>query len=50
MLIEINSIIGCKGKKYKLNLRNPLLLEEYFRVMELFDSILIVDNAYNLWV
>ena len=26
-------------QRYKLNLRNSLLLEEYFRVMEQFDSI-----------
>ena len=34
-------------QRYKLNLRNSLLLEEYFRVMEQFDSILssVIDST-----
>ena len=34
-------------QRYKLNLRNSLLLEEYFRVMEQFGSILssVIDST-----
>ena len=34
-------------QRYKLNLRNSLLLEEYFRVMEQFDSTLpsVIDST-----
>lgn len=34
-------------QRYKLNLRNSLLLEEYFRVMEQFDTILssVIDST-----
>ena len=34
-------------QRYKFNLRNSLLLEEYFRVMEQFDSILssVIDST-----
>ena len=37
-------------RRYKLNLRNSLLLEEYFRVMEQFDSTLssVIDSALGL--
>ena len=37
-------------RRYKLNLRNSLLLEEYFRVMEQFDSTLssIIDSTLGL--
>ena len=37
-------------RRYKLNLRNSLLLEEYFRVMEQFDSTLssVVDSTLGL--
>ena len=37
-------------RRYKLNLRNSLLSEEYFRVMEQFDSTLssIVDSTLGL--
>ena len=37
-------------QKYKLNLRNSLLLEEYFRVMEQFDSTLssVIDSTLGL--
>ena len=37
-------------QRYKLNLRNPLLLEEYFRVMEQFDSTLssVIDSTLGL--
>ena len=35
-------------QKYKLNLRNSLLLEEYFRVMEQFDSTLSSVISYSL--
>ena len=36
--------------KYILNLRNSLLLEEYFRVVEQFDSTLssVVDSTLGL--
>ena len=34
-------------QRYKLNLRNSLLLEEYFRVVEQFDSTLssVIDST-----
>ena len=34
-------------QRYKLNLRNSLLLEDYFRVMEQFDSTLssVIDST-----
>ena len=37
-------------QRYKLNLRNPLLLEEYFRVMEQFGSTLssVIDSTLGL--
>ena len=37
-------------RRYKLNLRNSLLLEEYFRVMEQFDSTLssVIDSTLGL--
>ena len=37
-------------QRYKLNLRNSLLLEEYFRVMEQFDSTLssVIDSTLGL--
>ena len=37
-------------QRYKLNLRNSLLLEEYFRVMEQFDSILssVIDSTLRI--
>ena len=37
-------------QKYKLNLRNSLLSEEYFRVMEQFDSTLpsVIDSTLGL--
>ncbi len=37
-------------QKYKLNLRNSLLLEEYFLVMEQFDSTLssVIDSTLGL--
>ena len=37
-------------RRYKLNLRNSLLLEEYFRVMEQFDTTLssIIDSTLGL--
>ena len=37
-------------ERYKLNLRNSLLLEEYFRVMEQFDSTLssVIDSTLGL--
>ena len=37
-------------QRYKLNLRNSLLLEEYFRVMEQFDSTLssVIDSTLSL--
>ena len=37
-------------QKYKLNLRNSLLSEEYFRVMEQFDSTLssVIDSPLGL--
>jgi len=37
-------------QRYKLNLRNSLLLEEYFRVMEQFDSILssVIDSILRI--
>ena len=37
-------------QKYILNLRNSLLLEEYFRVMEQFDSTLssVIDSPLGL--
>ena len=37
-------------QRYKLNLRNPLLLEEYFLVMEQFDSTLssVIDSTLGL--
>ena len=37
-------------QRYKLNLRNSLLLEDYFRVMEQFDSTLssVIDSTLGL--
>ena len=37
-------------QRYKLNLRNSLLLEEYFRVLEQFDSILssVIDSTLRM--
>ena len=37
-------------QKYKLNLRNSLPLEEYFRVVEQFDSTLssVIDSTLGL--
>ena len=37
-------------QRYKLNLRNSLLLEEYFRVVEQFDSTLtsVIDSTLSL--
>ena len=37
-------------RRYKLNLRNSLLLEEYFRVVEQFDSTLssVIDSTLGL--
>ena len=37
-------------QKYKLNLRNSLLLEEYFLVVEQFDSTLssVIDSTLGL--
>ena len=37
-------------RRYKLNLRNSLLSEEYFRVMEQFDSTLssVIDSTLGL--
>ena len=37
-------------QRYKLNLRNSLLLEEYFRVVEQFDSTLlsVIDSTLGL--
>ena len=37
-------------RRYKLNLRNSPLLEEYFRVMEQFDSTLssVIDSTLSL--
>ena len=37
-------------QRYKLNLRNSLLLEEYFLVMEQFDSILssVIDSTLRI--
>ena len=38
-------------QKYKLNLRNPLLLKEYFLFMEQFNSTLssVIDSTLGLW-
>ena len=37
-------------QRYKLNLRNSLLLEEYFRVMEQFDTTFssVIDSTLGL--
>ena len=37
-------------RRYKLNQRNSLLLEEYFRVMEQFDSTLssVIDSTLGI--
>ena len=37
-------------QKYKLNLRNSLLLEDFFSIMEQFDSILssVIDSTLGL--
>ena len=37
-------------QRYKLILRNSLLLEEYFRVLEQFDSILssVIDSTLRM--
>ena len=37
-------------RRYKLNLRNSLLSEEYFRVMEQFDSTLssVIDSTLGI--